>query len=116
MASPEKSTPAQRPIRIVQTTVGSRQAAQRLADRLIGERLAACVQVWPIRSVYRWHGKVCRESEWLLQAKTRPGRGAALAARLRALHPYETPEIVAFSAAAAPAYQLWVLRETAGPR
>jgi periplasmic divalent cation tolerance protein len=82
---------------IVYLTAGSAEEAGRLADALVNERLAACVNVLPhIRSVYRWRGGVERAEESALIAKTRADRFDALCARVRALHSYETPCIVAW--------------------
>jgi periplasmic divalent cation tolerance protein len=81
---------------IVFVTVPSRADGERIADALVGEQLAACVNVvGPIRSIYRWQGEVQREDEHLLLIKTTRARYAALEARVQALHPYDVPEIVA---------------------
>ena len=98
---------------IVQTTVASRREALRLAGRMVEARLAACVQVTPIHSTYRWHNKVEQSAEWLLAAKTRNARTKALMAFIRRHHPYELPEIIAMNIPRAlPAYRQWVFRET----
>ena len=89
-------------------------SAERIADALVAERLAACVQVLPgLRSVYRWQGALERSEEVLLLIKTTPERYPALQARLPALHPYELPELVAVEASAGlPAYLQWLADET----
>jgi len=70
--------------------------ATRLAEALVGERLAACVNRLPgVRSTYRWQGEVHTDAEELLVIKTTATRFEALQARLLALHPYELPELVA---------------------
>jgi periplasmic divalent cation tolerance protein len=80
---------------LVLSTVGKREDADRIAQALVGERLAACVNVVPgLVSVYRWKGKVEREDELLLLIKTRAEKVDELGARLRALHPYELPEMI----------------------
>jgi periplasmic divalent cation tolerance protein len=77
-------------------TATNRAEAVRLAEMLVGERLAACVQILPeMESVYRWQGKIERQSEVLLIAKTMLSKFTALEREVRALHSYETPEIVA---------------------
>ena len=82
-------------------TAASREEAGRIADILIENRLAACVQILPaIESVYRWKGSVERSSEVLLIAKTEMGKFAELERQVRAVHSYETPEIVAVPACA----------------
>jgi periplasmic divalent cation tolerance protein len=97
----------------VTTTVASRDDARRIADILLGERLAACVQFLEIESHYVWKGDRMAEPEILLMAKTRTELFERVIARIKALHPYETPEIVAqhFSAGFAP-YLAWVKENT----
>ena len=81
---------------VVFMTAPSGEEATRLADMLIGAHLAACVQIMPeMESVYRWEGKIERQSEILLLAKTTVAKFADLEREVRALHSYETPEIVA---------------------
>jgi periplasmic divalent cation tolerance protein len=70
--------------------------ASTMAATLVGEGLAGCVNIVPaIRSVYRWKGEVMEEPETMMIFKTTRARFDALAARIEALHPYETPEIIA---------------------
>ncbi len=81
---------------VVFLTAANGEEATRLADLLIGAHLAACVQILPeMESVYRWQGKIERQSEILLIAKTTAAKFADLEREVRALHSYETPEIVA---------------------
>lgn len=88
--------------------------AERIADALVGERLAACVNIVPgLRSIYRWQGEVRHDAETLLLIKTTRTRYPALQARLLALHPYELPELVAIELAdGLPAYLRWVADAT----
>jgi periplasmic divalent cation tolerance protein len=82
---------------VVFMTASNAEEAERLADRLVEARLAACVQILPqMESVYRWQGKIERQREVLLIAKTVTSKFAELEKEVRALHSYETPEIVAF--------------------
>src|SRR6185437_6118098 len=81
---------------VVFMTAANGEEATRLADMLVGSHLAACVQILPeMESVYRWQGKVEREAEILLIAKTTRAKFADLEREVRALHSYDTPEIVA---------------------
>ena len=81
---------------VVMVTVGSAGDAERLAHALVAEQLVACVNiVGPVRSIYRWEGRVCDDPEFLLVIKTRTALFEAAAARIRALHSYHTPEIIA---------------------
>jgi periplasmic divalent cation tolerance protein len=80
----------------VTTTWPDRVAADHLAARAVEERLAACAQVaGPLTSTFRWEGKVERATEWYCHLKTTVARLAALESRIRELHPYEVPEIIA---------------------
>ena len=91
-------------------TAANKEEAGRLAEMLIEERLAACVQILPeMESVYRWQGKVERQPEVLIIAKTISSKFAALESKVRALHSYETPEIIALpvNASSAP-YLEWL--------
>ena len=77
-------------------TAADQEEAARLAAMLVEKRLAACVQILPeMESVYRWQGKVERQREVLLIVKTLRSQFVALEREVRALHSYETPEIVA---------------------
>jgi periplasmic divalent cation tolerance protein len=99
---------------LVFTNLPERAAAERLADSLLEQRLAACVNILaPCRSVYRWKGALQRDEEHPLLIKTTSERYAALEQALRAAHPYELPEIVALPIERGlPAYLEWVAAET----
>ncbi len=80
---------------VVLTTVGSGFDARSLAEQLVEERLAACVNIVPqLYSVYRWRGRVEHDEEQLLLIKTAADRLDALQEKLLRVHPYETPEFV----------------------
>lgn len=81
---------------IVLMTAANREEAVRIAEMLVSTRLAGCVQILSeIQSIYRWQGEVAREREVLLLAKTTSGRFDELDRRVREIHSYEIPEIVA---------------------
>lgn len=119
MSRPSSPRPSRTPLRsarsacIVLTTSGSLPEARRLARRLVRERAAACVNVVPrVESVYWWKGKVERSGEALLLLKTTRPRLARLSGRIKALHPYEIPEILVLPLSHGdPAYLQW-LRES----
>ena len=81
--------------RIVLTTAGSREEAGKIARALVERRLAACVNVVAIDSVYRWRDKVENAPEWLLLVKTTAEALDDVEAAIRELHSYELPECVA---------------------
>ena len=93
------------------------ETAARIAQVLVEERLAACVNRVPgIRSTYRWQGEIHDDAEVLLVIKTTGERFDALRARLSALHPAAVPELIALAIAdGLPAYLDWLARETAPP-
>ena len=101
-------------LRLVLVTAPDPAVAEGLARSLVEERLAACVNVVPgLRSVYRWQGRVEAADELLLLVKTRADRAAALAARVRELHPYELPEVVELPVlGGSPAYLDWLRKES----
>jgi periplasmic divalent cation tolerance protein len=96
--------------RQVTTTLPDRDAANRLGRRLVEERLAACAQVvGPVSSVFWWQGEVESAAEWYCHLKTTASRVEDLIARIRELHPYETPEILAVPVAEGnEAYLRWI--------
>lgn len=95
---------------IALTTLPNREQGEHLAGTLVEERLAACVNVLgPVASIYRWEGKVARDEEVLLFIKTTAAGVAPLQTRVLELHPYDTPEFLAFEVGAGSVgYLAWV--------
>jgi periplasmic divalent cation tolerance protein len=94
---------------LILTTMPDDDRAGGLARTLVEERLAACVNVHaPMTSTYRWQEALESTAERQVVIKTTRGRRTALEARLRALHPYELPELVVIDAAGSEAYAKWV--------
>jgi periplasmic divalent cation tolerance protein len=80
----------------ITTTTETKEQAQTIAQHLVAEKLAACVQITgPIASIYRWKGKVETASEWLCLIKTSEDFYDKVEKAIKKLHPYETPEIIA---------------------
>lgn len=101
-------------------TAATSDEATRIARALVEERLAACVNiVAPIASVYRWEGQVQQDSEVLLIIKTTDARLPALIRRVKALHSYQVPEVIAVPIADGSAdYLAWladVVRQAVQP-
>lgn len=97
----------------VLTTTASEAEAEAIAEALLAEALAACVQIAQVRSRYVWKGAVQREAEQLLLIKTRAALFERVRARIRALHGYDTPEIVALPITAGDAdYLGWLAEST----
>lgn len=95
---------------LVLTTCSDSKSAETVAQTLVGERLAACVNVLPpMRSIYRWRGQVESAEEQLLVIKSRVADYPAIQRRLGELHAYELPEIIAVPIGAGlPAYLAWL--------
>ena len=98
----------------VETTVDSREGAEREAGSGVEHRLAACAQVsGPITSFYRWEGQVQADEEWMVVIKTAADRLEDLTSHIRGVHPYDVPEVVAVPVTGGnPAYLEWVRDES----
>ena len=92
------------------TTVGDEKQGELIARELVARRQAACVNMVPgVESFYRWQGKICRETEYLLIIKTLESEHDAVTASIQELHSYEVPEILAFNVARGEArYLEWI--------
>jgi periplasmic divalent cation tolerance protein len=105
---------------VLLVTAGSEKQAAAIARALLAERLAACVNIWPARSLLPWVGEVQDDREYLMLVKTRASLAARVERRVKELHSYEVPEVVAFSPlAGSQPYLRWILDSTgrpAGPR
>lgn len=101
---------------VVYVTTPDRDTADAIANALVENREAACVNIVAgVTSVYRWQGSVERDDELLLIVKTRAGCLATIDACLAQLHPDEVPERIALPIAdGAPAYMQWLREQTHG--
>jgi periplasmic divalent cation tolerance protein len=98
---------------VVLSTCASAEEAERLARRVIDDRLAACVNVLsPVRSFYRWKGEIEDSAEWLLIIKSTRDKFDGLRAALESAHTYEVPEVIAIPIVeGSPNYLSWIERE-----
>jgi periplasmic divalent cation tolerance protein len=97
---------------LVMCACGSAEEADDIAQMLIEQRLAACVQAHPVTSTYRWKGQVTQDSECLLLIKTVAARLSAIEAAIKTRHSYELPEISAVPmVGGSAAYLAWVRTE-----
>ncbi len=97
---------------VILSTIDSAELGRRIASALVSEGLAACVNIIPgVRSVYRWQGKICDEEELLLVIKTTGGRFEDIRRRIRDLHSYQVPEIIALPISTGDSVYLQWLRE-----
>ncbi len=105
-------------IRLLYVTTPDEETARRIAEALVEEHLAACVNILaPMRSVYRWEGVIEDSVETPMIVKTSAAKAATARDRVLELHPYETPAIIALdveAGASAPAFLQWIEDETRG--
>ncbi|MFH1721087.1 MAG: divalent-cation tolerance protein CutA [Candidatus Altiarchaeota archaeon] len=80
---------------LIETTAGSKKEAEKIAISLVEKKLVACVNYFPATSVYRWKGKVEKEEEYLLLAKTTDEKFEEAEREIKRLHSYECPAIIA---------------------
>ncbi len=96
--------------RLIFCTCPDAEVAERIASHLVGENLAACVNILPgLRSVYRWQGEIESAQEHLLLIKSPTAAYDAVEAAIKALHPYQLPEIIAVAIeCGSPDYLKWI--------
>jgi periplasmic divalent cation tolerance protein len=100
---------------LISCATGSREIADAVATELVEQRFAACVQIAPIESIFRWQGAVQRDAEFLLQIKTAAHRVGDVKHCILAMHPYEIPEITVIGlTGGSAAYFAWI-EESVGP-
>ena len=92
------------------STFPDAEAARRISNQLLAEKLAACANILPaVESIYRWKGNVENANETLVLFKLREDRQSAFQEKLRSLHPYEVPEIIFVPVSSGlPEYLRWV--------
>jgi periplasmic divalent cation tolerance protein len=99
---------------VVLVTCGSEEEALKISNALVEAHLAACVNlVAPIRSIYRWEGKIWDEKEWLLIIKTQKHRFEELEKKVKSLHSYSVPEMISLPITkGSSAYLNWIRENT----
>lgn len=80
---------------VVLTTVSSEEQGKAIANSLLKEKLAACINIFPLQSLYIWQGEINQDREWQLIIKTRLDLLPELKTKIQSLHDYEVPEIIA---------------------
>ncbi|QQE64189.1 divalent-cation tolerance protein CutA [Leptolyngbya sp. BL0902] len=104
------------PFGLVLVTIDSEANAQALAQKLVEARLAACVSLAPVQSIYRWQGAIQQEREWQLTLKTNLTRLEEITQFISQHHPYDVPEIIALPlVAGSVAYLNWLAEQTQPP-
>jgi periplasmic divalent cation tolerance protein len=99
---------------VVMVTCGNSAEAEKIAEALLEDKLVACVNIaGRIRSLFHWQGAIARESESLLLMKTRPECFDRLSRRVRELHSYDVPEVIAMPIMVGnPDYLAWIREST----
>ena len=98
---------------VVLVTAPSRVEAETIAYALIEAKLAACVSLFPVHSLYTWQGNLEQADEWQLLIKSNLTQFESLAARVRQVHSYAVPEIIALPiVAGSPPYLSWIASQT----
>jgi periplasmic divalent cation tolerance protein len=112
--SVQEENPAMTEVSAVFVTVGNMEEALKIGRTLVEERLVACANIIPqVHSIYRWKGEICDDQECLVIMKTESAIFPMLQDRIRRLHSYEVPEIIAFPVTQGlPDYLDWVVRNT----
>lgn len=94
---------------VVMVTATSQPEAEAIAKALVEAKLAACVKLLPVNSIYTWEGVVHKDQEFQLLIKTKLSQFSALSALIGELHSYEVPEIIALPiVAGSPSYLQWI--------
>lgn len=102
-------------MRLVLTTCADHASAEQLARQLLEQRLAACVSLLPVTSIYHWQGELQQEQEVQMLVKTSPEQLPGLLKEINRCHSYEVPELVVLDASAAGSYGAWLLDAVASP-
>lgn len=98
---------------IVTTTTDSEESARAMAHALVESKLAACVEYHRINSIYPWKGHICDTAEYVLVIKTCATLYTDIEQKIRALHTYELPQIIAVPITyGLPGYLAWIGSET----
>ena len=97
---------------IIYITHESEEKAKALADHLVGERLAACANIFAIQSMYWWEDVLHTEDEWVSIVKTTLDKWPLLRDRAEELHPYDVPCIMKIEVEANAGYERWIREET----
>jgi periplasmic divalent cation tolerance protein len=97
---------------VILVTAPSQPEAEMIAETLLQEKLAACVTILPVQSVYRWQGDIHNDQEWQLLIKSDLDQFAELEIKIRQIHPYEVPEIIALPiVAGSQPYLNWISQQ-----
>lgn len=97
---------------LVYITFGSEEDALRISQQLVEERVAACANIFPIKSIYEWNAVLQNDDEWVAILKTTNELWPALKSRVEEIHPYEVPCIMKIEVEANEKYEAWIHAQT----
>ncbi|MEO1094884.1 MAG: divalent-cation tolerance protein CutA [Cyanobacteria bacterium J06638_28] len=98
---------------VILVTVDTQEAAQAVAKILVQERLAACINIFPIHSIYIWERELQQAAEWQMVIKTDFNKFAEIELKLNEVHPYDVPEMIALPIQqGTSAYLAWMAAQT----
>lgn len=97
---------------VVLTTCGTEEAAEKISETLVREKLVACASITKVKSFFRWSGEQKAEEEFLVVMKTKKALLKKLEKRMKKIHSYELPEFLVLDASASADYSDWVSKET----
>lgn len=97
---------------LIYITNPTEKEAERIAGHLLGKRLIACANIFPIKSVFRWKGKAVKKKEFVLIAKARAGNFGKVKTEVERIHPYSVPCVIKIPVEANNKYLDWVKEET----
>ena len=100
-----------KPLALIYIPTSNEQEAKKISLHLLTKRLIACVNVFPIQSMYRWEGKIAEETEVVVIAKTLEKNLAKVTAEVKKIHSYKTPCILKIKAEGNEEYVQWVEKE-----
>ena len=95
-------------MKTVLTTICKREDAEKMAEALLREKLAACVNMFPVESTYWWKGGIEKESEFVMMIKTKNSLAGKLEKRIVELHPYELPVIEVIDSKTGKSVEKWI--------
>lgn len=112
-SNPKPGASVQPAYGVILVTAASRSEAEAIAQTLVQTKLAACVGLIPICSIYAWQDEIHQEDEWQLVIKTSLDRFAEIETKIRAMHSYEVPEIIALPiVTGSQPYLSWMVEQT----
>jgi periplasmic divalent cation tolerance protein len=93
---------------LIYITNPDKKTAKEISKKLLKKKLIACANIFPIKSLFMWNGKIEKENEFVLLCKTISSKTTAVKKQVKKMHPYEVPCIIKWNASANKEYEKWV--------